>query len=411
MADLRLESDREFSVIGHLEEFSARTAFVLMVLVVLTAAISLRTDGLLMWWLDQLAPCTDCMVVFEPGAWIGLRWSMAIVCAAVLILPLSVHQAVTFASPGLLPTERKRLRNGLVAASGLGLGIALWVGWQAAPWVYAQAMTTVESAGLTLALDAVTLVELTLAVMWIMALLGAACGATLGAGLLGQLDHEKVAMWRWRVSLPLVLLIVTSTWTTTHDLRWPLAIASAILLEMPLLPWRNTPPRGLPVVLDGDGARRRLLVVDCACEGAFGAPTHPPEANLGHHLARGLCVRYQERTALLERIQNGRASDVVIVGCSSEPLPERFKVAVASTGANLRGLDLRQVEHRRPSIEPASMTQQRDLALSAMVDPWSTSAAGERTSVCLSKTERVVVSGPLPASLPPQHLWLPHDPR
>ena len=239
MADLRLESDREVSIIGHLEEFSARVALVLIVIVGFTAALSLRTDALLMWWLGELSPCKDCMVVFEPGAWIGLRWTMAIVCAAVLSIPIVVHQSVTFASPGLLPMERKRLRNGMVATSTLGVCIALWFGWSGAPWLYERAMVTVDATGLVLALDSVTLVELTLAIMWILALLGATAGAGFGAGLLGRLDQERVVAWRWRVSLPVVLLIVTSTWTTTHDLRWPLAIMRAIVLELPLLPWRT----------------------------------------------------------------------------------------------------------------------------------------------------------------------------
>ncbi len=411
MADLRLESDRDVSIVGHLEEFSARVALVLIVIVGFTAALSLHTDALLMWWLGELSPCEDCMVVFEPGAWIGLRWTMAIVCATVLSIPLVVHQSVTFASPGLLPMERKRLRNGMVATSTLGVCIALWFGWSGAPWLYEHAMTTVDATGLVLALDSVTLVELTLAIMWILALLGATAGAGLGAGLLGRLDRERVTAWRWRVSLPVVLLIVTSTWTTTHDLRWPLAIASAVVLELPLLPWRTTPPRGLPTVLDGEGARRRLLVVDCACEGAFGTPTHPPEASLGHHVARGLCVRYQERTSLLERIQDGRASDVLIVGCSTEPLPLKFKEAIHSTGASLRGLDLRSIEHRRPSIEPATMTAQRDLALAALVDPWSESAARQRTKACLEGLDRDIVYGPRPATLHPDQLWLQRDPR
>ena len=411
MAGLRLESDRDQSIVGHLEEFSARVALVLIAVVGLTAAISLRTDAMLMWWLGELSPCDSCMVVYEPGAWIGLRWTFAIVCSAILCLPLLVHQSVTFASPGLLPLERKQLRNGMVAASLLGLSIALWFGWQGAPWLYEHAMTSVEKTGLVLALDSVSIVELTLAIMWILALLGATSGASLGAGVFGRLDRDKVIMWRWRVSLPVVLLIVTSTWTTANDLRWPLAISSAIVLELPLLPWRNTAPRGLPTVLDADGARRRLLVVDCACEGAFGAPTHPPETGLGHHVAQGLCARYHERTSLLERIQDGRASDVLIVGCTSEPLPPRFKEAVASAGATLRGLDLRSIEHRRPSIEPASMTFQRDLSLSGLVDPWSESAAEHRTRACLESIEMDIVDGPMPTTLHPRHLWLERDPR
>ena len=268
------------------------------------------------------------------------------------------------------------------------------------PWVYAQAMTTVDTTGLTLALDAVQLVELTLAVMWIFALLGATVGATLGAGVFGRIHRENIATWRWRISLPVVLLIVTSTWTTTNDLRWPLAIASALLLEMPLLPWRNTAPRSLPTVLDAEGGRRRLLVVDCACEGAFGLPPYPPKESTGHHIAQGLCARMNERTSLMERIQDGRATDVVVVGCSTAPLPQAFKEAVASAGAQLRGLNLREIEHRRPSIQPRSMACQRDLLLSAFVDPWSKMRQPNAPSNTWQRRKGTLCSAPFPARCP-----------
>lgn len=411
MADLRLESDRDQSVVGHLEEFSARVSIVLVVLAGLTVLLSQRIDEALMQWLDALAPCSDCMVVFEPGAWIGLRWTAAIVFAGVLTLPLVVQQAVAFASPALLPGERRRLTFGLVATSTLGMAVAVWFGLRAAPWMYTQTMTTVHSTGLVLALDAVGLVELTLAMMWIMALLGAASGASIGAGLLGRLDRERVIMWRWRISLPIVLLMVGSTWVTMNDLRWPLAIVGALVLELPLVPWRNTEPRWLPTVFDGDGTRRRLLVVDCACEGAFGPAVRSPPAEFGHCTARGLCARAHERTALLERVQDGNATDVLVVGCTTAPLPERFHEAIHSSGATLRGFNLRAVEHRRPGIDPDAMTAQRDLALSAMTDPWSEEAAHERTMQHLATVENEVTFGALPASLPTGQLWLEHDPR
>jgi len=411
VADLRLESDRDQTVVGHLEEFSARVSIVLVALAALTVVLSQRIDGFLMEWLDALAPCSDCMVVFEPGAWIGLRWTSAIVIAGVLTLPLVVQQAVAFASPALLPGERRRLTFGLVATSSLGMAVAVWFGLRAAPWLYTQAMVTVQSTGLVLALDAVGLVELTLAMMWILALLGAASGASLGAGLLGRLDRERVVMWRWRISLPIVLLMVGSTWVTMNDLRWPLAIVGALVLELPLMPWRNTEPRWLPTVFDGDGTRRRLLVVDCACEGAFGAARCPPPAEFGHCTTRGLCHRPRERTALLERVQDGNATDVVVVGCTTAPLPSRFHDAIHSSGARLRGLNLRAVEHRRPGIDADAMTAQRDLALNAMVDPWSEESAYERSMLHLASVEREVMFGAPPASFPTGQLWLERDPR
>ena len=117
------------------------------------------------------------------------------------------------------------------------------------------------------------------------------------------------------------------------------------------------------------------------------------------------------RMTMIERIQDGRATDVVVVGCSTAPLPQAFKEAVASAGAQLRGLNLREIEHRRPCIQPRSMACQRDLLLSAFVDPWSEDAAAQRTIEHLATTERDVVFGPLPGSMPPQKLWLQHDPR
>ena len=369
MASLRLESDREQSVVGHLEEFSARVSVVLLVLAALTVLFSRRTDDVLIEWLHALAPCDDCMVVFEPGAWIGLRWTAAIVFAGLLTLPLVVQQAVAFASPGLLPGERRRLALGLTFASTVGVAVGVASGGFAAPYVYTNAMRTVDSTGLVLALDAVTLVELTLALMWIIALLGAATGAALGAGLLGRLDRERVVTWRWRVSLPLVLLIVGSTWATTNDLRWPLAVFSALVLELPLLPWRRREPRTLPTVLDHEGRRRRVLVVDY---GHHGGPV--PTASWDDKLYRlstvaGLVDSQRKRTALIERILNGAATDVVLLGGTEEVLPARFIDAVATTGARLRFMELQGHGEEHPPRATQSLVQRLDVYVMNMLGP------------------------------------------
>lgn len=369
MASLRLESDHDQSVVGHLEEFSARVSVVLLVLAALTVLLSQRIDDVLVQWLEALAPCRDCMVVFEPGAWIGLRWTAAIVCAGLLTLPLMVQQAVAFASPGLLPGERRRLTLGLSCASTVGVVIGAATGGFAAPYVYTNAMRTVDSAGLVLALDAVTLVQLTLALMWILALLGAATGAALGAGLFGRLDRERVVTWRWRVSLPLVLLIVGSTWATTNELRWPLAVMSALVLEVPLLPWRRREPRTLPTVLDHEGRRRRVLVVACA---HHGTPVSPRSWNDGLYRlsdSTGLVDNQRERTALIERIQNGAATDVILLGCTEESLPARFIEAVVSTGVSLRFFDLEGHGEQNPSMANPVVAKRLDLYVTHILGP------------------------------------------
>ncbi|MAI09319.1 MAG: hypothetical protein CMA08_01895 [Euryarchaeota archaeon] len=367
MADLRLESDQDLSLVAHLEEFSARITLVLLILIIGTVVLAQHADTMLVRWLDVLAPCTSCMVVFEPGAWIGLRWTSAIVCAGVLTLPLIVHQAVSFASPALLPGERRRLTLGLTCAATIGVGIGVASGGFAAPYVYANAMQTVDSAGLVLALDAVALVQLTLALMWITALLGAASGAALGAGLLGRLDRERVVAWRWRISLPLVLLIVGSTWATTNELRWPLAVMCAVVLEVPLLPWRRREPQTLPAVLDHEGRRRRVMVINCANQGA---PI--PHAQFNNRMYRystskRLGDHQRARTVLIERIQNGAATDVVLLGCPEESLPARFVEAVASTGAGLHYMDHHESGDRNPSIADQDLTKQLDQYVTDML--------------------------------------------
>jgi len=57
------------------------------------------------------------------------------------------------------------------------------------------------------------------------------------------------------------------------------------------------------------------------------------------------------------------------------------------------------------------MTMQRDLALAAMVDPWSAEAARERTQRALERYDGEVVFGSLPASMATNKVWLEHDPR
>lgn len=383
-SSLRLEADEDRPVVDHLEEAAARLALVLLCVGVLTPFLVQHTERWLMDWIDSMALCESCMSVFEPGAWIGLRWTAALIGAFLLISPLALYQVVSFARPALLPIERRRLMMGLTIMASMGLLSTYFVLQVAFPWAYENGAQGAQDVGLSLALDAVEMMHLALASVWLVGLTTATLSTTLLAGIAGLIHAENHVQWRTRVHLPVVLLLISTTWTAAYGVRWPLALVLFLILELGLWPFARRAPNLMQEVLDQEGRRRRLLVVDCSCEGALRYDGRRPESPFGHHSAVGLCRRNDERDGLMEDVLARGATDLVIGGCDTICLPAAFKDAVASAGCRLRGLDLRSVEFDRTTMDGERTRQQRDLALASMVDPWSVEAVIKRREDALS---------------------------
>jgi hypothetical protein len=83
----------------------------------------------------------------------------------------------------------------------------------------------------------------------------------------------------------------------------------------------------------------------------------------------GLVDNQRERTALIERMQDGMATDVILLGCTEDSLPARFVEAVASTGAQLRFMDPQDHEEESAPMTTPSLAQRLDLYVTNVLGP------------------------------------------
>ena len=73
-----------------------------------------RIDADLEHLLERVSPCgLSCLVAYDPAAWVSIKWTGVALASIICTLPLLVVLLDRFASPGLLPSERRawRLRH------------------------------------------------------------------------------------------------------------------------------------------------------------------------------------------------------------------------------------------------------------------------------------------------------------
>ena len=108
MNDLHLSGDDRNSVQSHLDELSKRLTAIIILVIILTGIWSFSIDEILNYVLGRLDPCEEsCVNIFSPDEWAGTRWFSAAIIGLLTAMPFAIHQAYSFAKPGLLPSERR----------------------------------------------------------------------------------------------------------------------------------------------------------------------------------------------------------------------------------------------------------------------------------------------------------------
>ncbi|MBT3971885.1 MAG: hypothetical protein HOE92_06675 [Euryarchaeota archaeon] len=385
MPVLHLAEDKTRPTDQHFDEFAARGALILLTLVITSAFWWLKADELLDTYLSIIVPCNyqECMVVFDPSAWISTRWMLIFMLSVFTSMPVIMWQFNRFATPGLLPRERLWLRKFIIFTSISGVLLVYFTMFFALPKIFAFGHQQNLTSGLVARYDAAELLRISLTIAWVELLILLAIIAVAVAGVTGLLTSHTASWWRLRVHgflLGLLWLIIPETLSGVRLITIALA---ALFVEMTLRPFANSegPNSGLESgrgILDAEGALRRIGLIDCSCSGV--CPQMPlsviPSGTTGHR-AFSLCTSPVERDLLLERVRDERWTDVNIVGCDGTPLPFNLKDSFAILAINLSGLNaLKSITARAmPAANPAI---EYKLALDAQVDPWTTHGVRQR---------------------------------
>ncbi|RJU82852.1 MAG: hypothetical protein DWC09_01065 [Candidatus Poseidoniales archaeon] len=370
---LQLELDHDRHVQEHLNELTSRTTLVFFLATVFTVGWLTQIDQILNVLLNRLNPCdAGCLNLYDPARWSAVRWMSAAILGIATATPIAFYHGWKFARPGLLPNEQRWVASWFIGG-GLILGFAVLTTIGVVfPFLFQTGHQTHESMMLDARYDAVHMLSMAVAVVWTQVIVACALSAMVLAGAFGMLHRETADWWRFRV-YGIVLLLLLASLPEYGGFAIILAASAIGIIERGSRRWlRANPPlfNGKKPIMDADGGVRNMLLVDCSCDGA--ANRIPPNAKSPMAVlpVTTLCHSTKEQEKVIETALSHRLTDVIVSGCTTEPLPDDFKQNCRSIGCKLRGLDMLGLQSYRTLPSPFEITE-FELKILSLEDPWS----------------------------------------
>lgn len=372
--------DQTQSLYSHLLEASGRIQRLIFAVVISAIVWAFLVDDLFRVWLAQipLAEGAGTLSIYSPYSWVDTRWTAVALLSLWTILPLAVREVRRFAYPGLLPRERRWLA--FMSSSGMLIGTAILLfGWV---WVFPRLVELAHNvgtpAGVGAQYDVISLFEMALALSAYLLILYLATSGLVIARLLGLVTSDPFDTFRVRLHFASVVALYLMTPPPLAGLFLVSALVLVTLSELfsSLAPLTGVARgRGAKTLFDKDGGDRRVMFVDCRCEGVcpkLGEDLLPE--SIGWLSVDALCLNEFEGEQLMERVVGERLSNVVISGCDATPIPGRLKQALAESGCDFSGLDLNSSAVCGDSASGELRDFALSLALSRAITPWSESS-------------------------------------
>lgn len=370
---LHLEHDSSLPVQTHFDLLTQKATLGFFLIGILTFAFISKIDLVLESIMHHLNPCenTSCLALYEPASWSVVRWLTAVFLSVMLILPFALHSMYSFARPGLTQSENIMLKRWMLISSITGYASLFVLFYFLIPSLYEFGDGIHQTTGLTSQYDAVSLFTFALSIFWAILITYIIAFATITAGSLGLITDNNQDWWRVRIlgiGGVVLLLSLPGRWNGTNILLLSLMV---LFLEMSIRKSIRTSKEiiGPQAMFDSEGRRRYVAYVDCSCHGvAFPIDTSPENTGLLRYQA--LCDNIEEREHLIDTVSRYRLTDIIIGGCDSSPLPERFQKTIESANCQLRGLNLLDLQGATPQKNPL-LHSEVEIQLENLVDPWT----------------------------------------
>ena len=370
---LHLEHDSSLPVQTHFDLLTQKATLGFFLIGILTFAFITKIDLVLESIMHHLNPCenTSCLALYEPASWSVVRWLTAVFLSVMLILPFALHSMYSFARPGLTQSENIMLKRWMLISSITGYASLFVLFYFLIPSLYEFGDGIHQTTGLTSQYDAVSLFTFALSIFWAILITYIIAFGTITAGSLGLITDNNQDWWRVRIlgiGGVVLLLSLPGRWNGTNILLLSLMV---LFLEMSIRKSIRTSKEiiGPQAMFDSEGRRRYVAYVDCSCHGvAFPIDTSPENTGLLRYQA--LCDNIEEREHLIDTVSRYRLTDIIIGGCDSSPLPERFQKTIESANCQLRGLNLLDLQGATPQKNPL-LHSEVEIQLENLVDPWT----------------------------------------
>ena len=385
-----LESDSNAHYQSHFDELTARTTMIFIVVGFLTVVWSVFIDDILLALLTQLQPCSGpCLNLYDPAQWSAVRWLSSVLLAFCSAMPLMLYHLHQFAKPGLMSAEYKALKRITVFGSlTMVIGTFLLL-TELLPALYETGHQQHQSVGLAAQYSAIDMLLVATYLVWTVGVFTTSWLLLTVAGVLGLVTPSNSDWWRVRVYGIGSLLLLITVPEHAQSLALPLIVFFMLSSESVGRRWYLTGSavNGRTVDrFDEEGRRRRMTIVDCACEGAN---IHSGHAHIeGYSTIRvdGVCTRSEDRESILNHIIRTGCTDAVITGCDAKACPPSFVSNLDAIDASLHGLNLMDLaNHRVAHNDPRWDTQ---LALLSISGPYPPHAFDGRLAELVSSHQR-----------------------
>jgi hypothetical protein len=286
-------------------------------------------------------------------------------------------------------TEYKALKRITVFGSlTMGIGTFLLL-TEFLPALYQTGHQQHQAVGLAAQYSAIDMLLVATYLVWTVGVFTTSWLLLSVAGILGLVTPSNSDWWRLRVYGIGSLLLLITVPEHAQSLALPLIVLFMTTSEFVGRRWylSSSAVNGNSVDrFDEEGRRRRMTIVDCACEGAN---IHSGHANIeGYSTIQvdGVCTRSEDREAILNHIMRTGSTDAVITGCDAKACPPSFVSNLDAIDASVHGLNLMDLaNHRVTHNDPRWDTQ---LALLSISGPYPPHAFDGRLAALVSAHQR-----------------------
>ena len=376
MNDLHLSTDDRTLIQHHLEELVKRLTSILILVVILSLIWSLSIDEILKWTLQKLDPCSEsCVNIFSPEEWAGTRWLASGLLGVFTSAPFIMIQAYAFASPGLLPSERRAFVAWMLSIWAISILALFYTIVDFLPMLYSFGHSFNTDTGLIGRYDAAEMLKISIAISWAIILVLAASSVVMIFGKLKLIWSGNSEWWRIRVHGMMLMLLWLIIPNGLPGLFITLTILATGMVEIAGWKYFRAPiPQGygLRDLMNQEGKIQRILYADCSCYGS--TESIDPLDGMGVMKFDSVCRNKEEQNILIDSVKRFNVDQVIFSGCKIDSFPVNFPDSLRFLGCEVRSLDLSHIGNIRTSESRVDHL----LAMASIVDPWSESQAADR---------------------------------
>mgnify|MGYP001163909784 FL=1 len=375
---LQLEKDANVSVQTHIDEFSSRASILIVIWLLVSLLWMLKVDLVLEYVIGLLDPCVDsnCSNLYNPAKWSEVRWLSGALLGFITILPLIALQLFKFSRPGLMKNEAKGLIFWLIFCTlGFIVNIIFTILF-IMPNLFELGHNIQLDLGFLPKYDVITMLSMSIGVIWVEILITMGILTLLVVNSTGGISSRNLNWWKMRVHGIISMLIILSFYGQV-SFNVFLLLTSYISIELITSKWIRKPSRlslNAPVIFDQYGVERKMLFVECECEG---------KENYSHNLSpnafysfNNLCENISEQETLYQLINTNSFTDLMIFGCRNNEKLQNIEPNVYISKCNFRR---EFYTHKRENYyNSQQFIINTDFRLASLTDPWNESQAYER---------------------------------